>query len=171
MAATITMESVNQLEAATGVNQMAMTVVDQPAPGTVELAAATMNPIAIVTEISNYTTTGETTTIPLADALIQSAATVPTDALSTTAPANALASTTAPADSHTLALADAPQAATTAPADSHTLALVDAPQAATTAPADSLAPADAPSALVPVGSGTGKKTGIMRPNPNSTTAR
>jgi hypothetical protein len=172
--------TMNQMATTTGVDQtVAIMAVDQPTPGTVmDPAAATMNQIA--TEISNTlsppTIFFDTTTTAPADAsaataLADSHTTVPVDAPATkAAPASTAPASTDLADSHTAAPVDAPATkaapASTDLADSHTIAPVDAP--ATKSP-----PVEALATSVPpiVGSGTGKKTGIMRPNPNSTTAR
>jgi hypothetical protein len=140
--------TLNQTMTMTGVDQMvAMTAVDQPAPGTViDPAAETLTNTAS----PNYfaMTTDEMTTIPQVDAPAM------------TAPAEAPA-TTAIDEMTTILQVDAP--AMTAPADFLvTTAPVDA--SATISPVDAL--------VIPsVGSGTGKKAGIMRPNTHSTTAR
>jgi hypothetical protein len=180
------MTAVN-LTATTGVDQMvAMTAMDQQhqlAPRIVMDPAETTTIPQV--DAPAMAMADATATTALADAPVTTA---PADASITTAladaPATTVPATTAPADAYiTTALADAP--ATTAPADaSITTALADAP--ATTAPADfpaTIAPVDAPASIAPlvdalatlvppiVGSGTGKKAGVMRPNPHSTTAR
>lgn len=171
---TVEQTTLNQTMTMTGVDQMvAMMAVDQHAPGTVIDPAAETS-TWITTEISNTAspnyfgmTTDKMTTI---------------DAPAMTAPAEAPA-TTAIDEMTTILQVDAP--AVTAPAEAPaTIAIdemtttlrVDAP--AMTAPADFLvttAPVNASATISPVnaivGSGTGKKTEIMRPNPHSTTAR
>ena len=140
---TVEQTTLNQTMTMTGVDQMvAMTAVDQHAPGTVIDPAAETS-TWITTEISNTAspnyfgmTTDEMTTI---------------DAPAMTAPAEAPA-TIAIDEMTTTLRVDAP--AMTAPADFLvTTAPVNA--SATISPVDAI-----------VGSGTGKKAEIMRPNPS-----
>ena len=191
---TMTMTGVDQMVAMTAVDQHAPgTVIDPAAETSTWITTEISN-----TASPNYfgMTTNEMTTIdaPAMTALAKAPATtainemttiLQVDAPAVTAPGEAgeVPATTTIDEMTTILQVDAP--AVTAPAEAPaTIAIdemtttlrVDAP--AMTAPADFLvttAPVNASATISPidaiVGSGTGKKAEIMRPNPHSTTAR